>query len=98
MPRTLPIKATRGIQAHWDELSSLGRLQLILEYAELFLALRLITESELSIVRKMSPVEWEYILLREEHPIFTSLDLNQISEEQHYHYKLIAALRAVFNA
>lgn len=98
MSRVISRSAGRGIQAHWNELTSLGRLQLILEYADLFLSLRLVTESEFVAVRKMSPREWEYILTREDHPIFTSLDLNQMAEEQCHHYKLIAALKAVFNA
>ncbi len=86
----------RGKAAQWDEQTFIGRLQLILEYDSLFLAMGLVTERELFIVRQMSPTEWEYILIREEQPIFSKIDLHEAVKNQITAEKLETALKAVF--
>ncbi|MFH1012261.1 MAG: hypothetical protein V1760_00750 [Candidatus Peregrinibacteria bacterium] len=86
----------RGIKAHWNERGVLERLKLILEFKDLFLALRLVTPGEVQMAESMSPSEWAYILDREPRPIFTSVDLKEEVENQHYYKKLLTALRAVF--
>lgn len=86
----------KNVIAHWNELGILARLKLILEYQDLFLALRLITSSEVQMAESMSPTEWEYILGREIHPIFTSVDLKEDVKDQLHVHKLLTALQVVF--
>jgi hypothetical protein len=80
----------------WDGRDFLGRLALIMENAELFWDLRLITRSEIEMVMGMPESAREYIVGREEHPIFTSLELKENMETQIHRNKLEAALEAVF--
>ncbi len=96
MSRTASKVAGRGTTTHWNEMSAFERLQLILRYENLFLSWNLITATELEFARRLSPTEWEYILSREMHPLFTSIDLHAVVENQTIAERLTAALRAVF--
>ncbi|PIZ72698.1 hypothetical protein COY07_02880 [Candidatus Peregrinibacteria bacterium CG_4_10_14_0_2_um_filter_43_11] len=75
MSPRITTSAGRKIETHWNELNVLERLKLILEYRDFFLGLHLVTPSEIDLVEHMSPTEWEYIVQREEHPIFANIDL-----------------------
>lgn len=80
----------------WDDMGFLDRLKMILENRDLFLNLRLVTEGEVTVVDEMSPTELEYIVEREDQPIFTSINLKKAVEEQaveHHRDNLKAALK-----
>ena len=80
----------------WDDLGTLERLKLILQHADLFLSLRLITQSELDMINEMHESEWEYILDREDQPLLTSIHLKKNLEEQYHRYYLESALESIF--
>lgn len=80
----------------WDAMTPFERLSLIRRNAELFWDLRLVSQSEIEALMAMSESDTEYIVNREDHPIFTSLDLKQNLEAQIHREKVKAALRAVF--
>lgn len=86
----------RKIATHWDGRSFLDRLQLIIENCELFQSLRLITHGELYIASNMSESGLEYVLNREDCPIFTNINLKKDVKTQAYRNKLETALSAVF--
>jgi hypothetical protein len=86
----------KEIAAQWDGRDSLGRLQMILENRDLFWSFGLITKSELEMVIDMPESAIEYIVIREEQPFFTSIDLKKDLDVQSHRDKLLAALRAAF--
>ena len=82
----------------WDDMDFLGRLRFILANRDLFLNLRLVTDGEITAIDAMSPTELEYIVEREEQPIFTSINLKKAVEEQevdHHRENLMAALNMI---
>ncbi|MBU1017618.1 hypothetical protein KKA33_01160 [Patescibacteria group bacterium] len=81
---------------HWDDLSTLERLNLILTNADHFLCQGLITRGELQMIMDTSESEWEY--LSENHPdvLFTKINIKADVRTQELRDKLKAALRAVF--
>ena len=93
-----PRKSSRvkDIVAQWDGKDFFGRLQLVMDNSDLFWDLRLITRSEIEAVVSMPESSLEYIVDREDHPIFTSLDLKSTLATQLHRNKLEAALNAVF--
>lgn len=95
--RTIQKSSGRGTTTHWNEMSAFERLKLILRYENLFLSWNLVTVTELEFARRLSPTEWEYILSREMHPLFFSIDLHQAVEHQSTAAQLKAALKAVFH-
>jgi hypothetical protein len=95
--KTRPDKSTaEKITAHWDSRDFLDRLKMILDNRGLFQSLGLVTSGELTAVSLMSESALEYIIRREEQPIFTSINIKKDVEAQHHRKKLKAALRAVF--
>ena len=101
IPRTSSGPARAGtdgkeIVAQWDGMSFMDRLNLVKENYELFWALELVTRDEVAMLLAMPESAHEYIVSREEHPIFTSLDLKKDIEAQIHRAKLEAALGAVF--
>ena len=79
----------------WDGMDFLGRLRFILANRDLFLSLRLVTESEMVLAQAIKEDELEYILEREDSPIFTSINLKKAVGEQevdHHRDNLKAAL------
>lgn len=84
------------VTAKWNDMTPFERLQLIVNNSELFWDLRLVTRSELLTVMSMSESAKEYIVDREDHPIFTSIDLKEAVNTQNHRDKIEAALNAVF--
>ncbi|MBN2086884.1 hypothetical protein JW758_00910 [Candidatus Peregrinibacteria bacterium] len=84
------------IAVQWNGRSLLGRLQLIIENSELFHSLRLVTNGELYIAGAMSQSGLEYVLNREDCPIFTNINIKKDIEEQDFRERLETALNAVF--
>jgi hypothetical protein len=93
LPRT---SSGHDIVAKWDGMSFMERLDLIMRHIDLFWSLRLISDSEAKAVDAMPDSEREYIVIREEQPLFTSLHLKEMVAAQQHRDKLEAALRAVF--
>ena len=87
------------IIARWDNMAYMERLKLIMDNANLFWVMRLITRSEIEMVMTMHESAREYIVNRENHPLFTSIDLKgDINDQasQLHRDKLTAVLRMVF--
>ena len=92
-----PDKSTgKEIATQWDGRDLLSRLRMILENRDLFWSLGLVTLGELAIAQSMSESALEYVLHREDQPIFTSINIKEDLEVQNHREKLEAALRAVF--
>jgi hypothetical protein len=85
------------IVTHWDGRDFLGRLRMILDNRDLFWSLGLVTLGELAVAQSMSESALEYVLSREDQPIFTSINIKEDVEVQNHREKLEAALRAVFS-
>ena len=85
-----------SIKGHWDDLTVLERLNLILDYPDHFLSLGLITRGELQIVMETSEGGLEYIIDREEQPLFTNINLKAPVSTQELRDQLKTALSAVF--
>ncbi len=85
-----------SINGHWDDLTVLERLNLILDNADHFLNPGLITRGELQMVMEASEGGWEYIIEREDQPLFTKINLKADVNTQELRDQLKAALRAVF--
>jgi hypothetical protein len=86
----------KEIAAQWDGRDFLGRIKMILDNRELFWSLGLVTPGELTAASSMSESAIEYILNREDQPIFTSINIKEDVGMQHHREKLETALRAVF--
>lgn len=84
------------ISSLWDGMDFLGRLKIIMDHRDLFWDLGLVTTSELAMASRLSESDREYVLNREDCPIFTSLNLKKQIENQYHREKMKAALRAVF--
>ncbi|MBU1685245.1 hypothetical protein KJ662_03245 [Patescibacteria group bacterium] len=82
--------------AKWDDMDFMERLNLIMNHADIFRSLRLITPSEIAMVDAMHESAREYIVEREDQPLFTSIHLKKTVATQIHRNKLKAALRAVF--
>ena len=80
----------------WDGRDFLGRLKMILDNRDLFWSLGLVTLGELAMAQSMSESAIEYVLDREDQPIFTSINIKEDLEVQNHRKKLETALRAVF--
>ena len=86
-----------SIEGHWNGLGTFDRLKMILEHPDHFLSLGLITRDELDRVMATSETEWEYVLEREEQPMFRNINLKQTTAAQILRNQFKAALKAVFN-
>jgi len=84
------------ISSLWDGMDFLGRLKIIMDHRDLFWALGLVTTSELTMASSLSESDREYVVSREDCPIFTSLNIKKLIENQNHCKKMKAALRAVF--
>ena len=92
-PRT---SSGEDVTAKWDGMDFMERLNLIMRNIDLFWSLRLISDSEAKAVDAMPDSEREYIVDREDQPLFTSIHLKHTVVAQQHRDKLKAALRAVF--
>lgn len=99
--KTAPLKLSgKDIAAKWDGMDFMERLSLIMQNENLFWIMKLISRSEIEMVHSMHESAREYIVEREDHPIFTSIDLKKSVDAQTtqlHRDKLKAALKAVFN-
>lgn len=100
-PRKSPGPARAGtdgneIVARWDGMNLMERLELIMDHASLLLARGLIAPSEIALVEAMPESAREYIVYREDQPMFTSINLKKEIDAQLNRDKLEAALEAVF--
>lgn len=93
-PRKSPGK--RDVVHEWNSRDFLDRLKLVMDHIDLFWDLRLITRSEVEMLMGMSESAREYVISREDHPIFSSLNLKNDVDTQYHRDKLKAALWAVF--
>ncbi len=99
-PKNMEIK-THGIvgkpvEGHWNGLGTFERLRMILSHPDHFLSLGLITRDEFQKVLEASDTELEYIVEREDKPLFQSIHLKQNIATQNHRHQLKAALKAVF--
>jgi len=85
-----------SIKGHWDDLTVIERLNLILDNADHFLYPGLITRGELQMAMETSEGGWEYIIDREEQPLFTKINLKADVNTQELRDELKTALNAVF--
>lgn len=87
---------TTSLTGHWDDLTTLERVKMVLDYADHFLSLGLVTRQELDRLMATSESEWEY--LSENHPdvLFTNINIQKEIRAQAHRDELKAALRAAF--
>jgi len=84
------------IESRWNGLTTYDRLRMILSTPDHFLSLGLITRDELDRVMEASETELEYIIDREEHPLFQNINLKQNTATQILRHQFKTALQAVF--
>ena len=84
------------IDGHWNDLSTLERVKVILKNVDHFLFNDLVTRNELREVMSMSESEWEYIIDREDQPLFTRINVKKEISTQYMRDQLKTALSAVF--
>jgi hypothetical protein len=84
------------IESRWNGLTTFERLRMILNYPDHFLSLGLVTPYELDRVRGASDTELEYVIDREEQPLFQNINLKQNTVTQILRHQFKAALQAVF--
>jgi len=87
---------TSKIESHWNDLGTLERVKLILQYTDHFLSLGLVTPQEVEEVAMTSESEWEYIIDREEQPLFQNINIKKEIRMQTLRDQMKAALRAAF--
>jgi len=85
-----------SIEGHWNDLTVLERLNMILSNPDHFLYQGLVTRGELQMVMELSEGGREYIIDREEQPLFTMINLKSPINTQALRDKLKTALSAVF--
>jgi hypothetical protein len=85
-----------SLESHWNDLGTLERIKMILRYPDRFLSLGLVTQREIEEARMTSESECEYLIDREELPLFHNINIKKEFRTQTLRSKLKAALRAVF--
>jgi len=91
---TPPISTSAGEKriAFWDGCDSLERLELILKNHQVFRSFGLVSDSEIQLAQSLPLSAREYIVKREDQPIFTTLALKQEMQNQRCCNRLKAAL------
>ena len=84
------------IKSHWNDIGTIERVKMILRFPDHFLSLGLVTEEELQEVRSTHESEWEYIIDREDQPLFHNINIKKEISTQTLRDQLKAALMAVF--
>lgn len=87
------------IKGHWDDLNSFERLELMILHAEYFIDLGVFTREELANVINSSEGNLEYIIYREEQPLFKNINIKYTidsTEQVKISEKVKTAIRAVF--
>ena len=85
-----------SIESHWNDIGTIERVKMILQSPDHFLYLGLITQQELEEVKATSESEWEYIIDREDQPLFHNINIKKETSMQYLRNQLEAALSAVF--
>ncbi len=85
-----------AIEGQWNDLSTFERVKMILNYPDHFLNQGVVTPQELTEVSQMPETEVEYIIDREEQPLFTHINIKKELKTQYLRSQLKAALCAVF--
>ncbi len=83
------------IESRWNGLNTFDRLKMILEHPDHFLSLGLITRDELERVVGASETELEYVIDREDQPLFQNFNLKGNIVAQNLRKQLKTALMAV---
>ena len=93
-----PIQTTgpSEITGHWDGLSTIERVLMILDHADHFLFNGLVTRQELHAVTLISEAEMEYIIDRQDQPLFHNINIKKEVRMQALRNQLKAALCAAF--
>ena len=93
------LRKSKGEKAirYWDSRDALGRLDLVMRHCRLFGSMGLVSPSEIEMAQALSESSREYILAREDQPIFAEINLRQKLEQQRHKSKLRKALRMVFS-
>lgn len=86
----------RKMVHYWNSQSPLERLNFVMNHMNLFWSMGLVTSSEMEIVQRLSEASREYIVGREEKPIFKKINIKKGVEDQEEGQKLRTALEAVF--
>lgn len=86
----------KPVEGRWNGLGTFERLKMILSHPDHFLSLGLVTRDELGKVMEASETELEYILEREEQPLFQYINIKHNTATQDLRRQLKAALKAVF--
>ena len=85
-----------SIEGRWNDLDTLERLNMILEYRDLFVSFGLVTPQEVEMVLAISEGGREYILEREDQPLFHNINIKKELRTQVLRNELKTALKAVF--
>jgi hypothetical protein len=85
-----------SIESRWNGLNPFERYKMILEHPDHFLSLGLITRYELERAMGASETELEYVMEREDQPLFQNINLKQTIYTQNLRSQLKTALQAVF--
>ena len=85
-----------SIEGRWNDLDTLERLNMILDYRDLFVSFGLVTDQEVEMVLATSEGGREYILDREDQPLFHKINIKKELRTQALRDKLKAAISAVF--
>ena len=85
-----------SIEGRWNGLDTLERLNMILDYRDLFVSFGLVTDQEVEMVLATSEGGREYILEREDQPLFHKINIKKELSTQALRNQLKTALRAVF--
>ncbi len=84
------------IEGQWNDLSILERVKMILSCPDHFLNYGLVMPEELDRAEGCAESELEYVINREEQPLFTHINIKKELKTQYLRSQLKAALRAVF--
>ncbi len=82
--------------AVWNNLQATERLEFVLRHQMSFLRMNLISPSEITVAYNMPASAREYIVNREVHPIFSSIDIKKPAEAQKYEDRFKIALKEAF--
>jgi len=85
-----------SIESHWNDIGTLERVKMILQFPDHFLSLGLVTPQEIEEVKMTSESEWEYIIDREDQPLFHNINIKKEIGTQMLRNQLKAALAAAF--
>ncbi len=88
------LKKSKGSSAirQWDRQDPLRRLYFVLKHSRILEDLGLVSQNELRVANALSESSREYILAREDQPLFADINLRLTLEQQQHKERLMAAL------